>query len=220
MADAPPIELDRTLSRKERDWLRHEQEILDAAERVFCAKGFHAAGIQEIAAEADFGVGTIYRYFKSKDDIYQAMFLRKAQHVLLLCREAAALTDDPVEKLRQVVLTKSRYFHLHNDFFRIYFAEMRSAACQPHPGGSPAMTELFAEFQDWLTTICEDGIQRGIFRPIKARYLAAAFEGMGNAFRILYLEEQSADDFEQRLNAVLSIFFDGCCRRAPEGPVA
>lgn len=210
MAEIPQPEAERPLSRKEREWLRHEQEILDAAERVFCHKGFHAAGIQEIATEADFGVGTIYRYFKSKDEIYQAMFLRKAQHVLQLCREAAALTSDPVEQLRQVVLTKSRYFYRHRDFFRIYFTEMRSAGCQPHPSGSLAMLQLFADFQEWLTTIFEAGIRQGLFRPIKPRYLAAVFEGLGNAFRIIYLEEESADDFEARLNIVLSIFFDGC----------
>ena len=45
------------------------QEILDAAQRVFVAKGYSAATMNDIAAEADVAAGSIYRYFQNKSDL-------------------------------------------------------------------------------------------------------------------------------------------------------
>jgi len=56
------------VKRAERAELRRE-EILDASERIFAQKGFHAAGIADIAKELGIGHGTFYRYFKNKRDI-------------------------------------------------------------------------------------------------------------------------------------------------------
>src|SRR5256885_2491170 len=48
---------------------RRREEILDAAARVFAQKGYHEAGIADIAGALGIGHGTVYRYFKNKDDI-------------------------------------------------------------------------------------------------------------------------------------------------------
>src|SRR5262249_25702137 len=56
--------------------LLRREEILDASERVFAEKGYHEAGIADIAAELGIGHGTFYRYFKNKHDIALAVFDR------------------------------------------------------------------------------------------------------------------------------------------------
>jgi TetR/AcrR family fatty acid metabolism transcriptional regulator len=58
------------LSRKEREYQTHRKEILSAAEGVFAEKGFFSSTMSEIAERAEFGTGTLYKYFKSKDDLY------------------------------------------------------------------------------------------------------------------------------------------------------
>jgi len=59
----------RRLSRRDRERERHRQEILEAAERVFVREGYHAATVEAIAREAEFGIGTIYNFFQSKEDL-------------------------------------------------------------------------------------------------------------------------------------------------------
>lgn len=80
----------RTPTRGEERIERRREEILTAAERVFAEKGFHAAGIADIAAELGLGHGTFYRYFENKQDIANRVLER------VLARIAApALAEDP-----------------------------------------------------------------------------------------------------------------------------
>ncbi len=54
-----------------------QKQILDAAITVFASKGYHIATMQDIANEADMAVGTIYNYFKNKDDVIVSLFNSK-----------------------------------------------------------------------------------------------------------------------------------------------
>ena len=58
------------ITRKEREFIAHRGEILSAAEKVFAVKGFFPTTMSEIAEIAEFGTGTLYKYFKSKEDLY------------------------------------------------------------------------------------------------------------------------------------------------------
>jgi AcrR family transcriptional regulator len=75
----------------ERVELRRE-EILDASERIFAEKGYHATGIADIAAALGIGHGTFYRYFKNKHDIALHVFDR----VMMRFAEVG-LSEDPAE---------------------------------------------------------------------------------------------------------------------------
>jgi AcrR family transcriptional regulator len=52
-----------SIKRKEREYLTHREEILQAAEKLFATKGFFHTTMNEIAEAAEFGTGTLYKYF-------------------------------------------------------------------------------------------------------------------------------------------------------------
>jgi len=60
-------------SRREREKLRQRQEILDVALNLFSKKGYHNISMHEIAKEAEFAIGTLYKFFRNKEDLYQAI---------------------------------------------------------------------------------------------------------------------------------------------------
>ena len=62
--------------RKERERLRRREEIIDAAERVFFTKGIRDATMDDVAEEAELSKGTLYLYFKSKQELYLAINFR------------------------------------------------------------------------------------------------------------------------------------------------
>ena len=62
--------------RKEREKLQRRIDIIDAAERIFFGKGYDSSTMEEIAAEAELSKGTLYLYFRSKDDLSFAIFMR------------------------------------------------------------------------------------------------------------------------------------------------
>lgn len=69
--------------RKEREGERRRQQIIVAARRVFSVKGFNKATMEDIAGEAELSPGTIYLYFKSKDELYASLSLRILQYLLI-----------------------------------------------------------------------------------------------------------------------------------------
>ena len=69
--------------RKEREKARRRQQIIVAAKRVFSAKGFNKATMEDIAKEAELSPGTIYLYFKNKDELYASLSLRILHYLYL-----------------------------------------------------------------------------------------------------------------------------------------
>lgn len=70
------------LSRRERERLRHRDEILQAARDIVAKKGLEGLTIEEIARKAEFAVGSIYRYFASKEDLLDVLLVDLARPFL------------------------------------------------------------------------------------------------------------------------------------------
>ncbi|GBC59847.1 TetR family transcriptional regulator [Desulfonema ishimotonii] len=69
--------------RKERERERRRQQIIVAAKRVFSEKGFNKATMEDIAKEAELSPGTLYLYFKNKDELYASLSLRILQYLII-----------------------------------------------------------------------------------------------------------------------------------------
>ncbi len=76
--------------------------ILDAATVVFAKRGFFGAQVADIARGAGIAAGTVYLYFKSKDEILTSLFDRTMREAIGEGRAALADVDDPVERLRRI----------------------------------------------------------------------------------------------------------------------
>ena len=110
-------------------------EILEAARRVFAARGFAAATVDEIAKQAGIAKGTSDLYYRSKTDVYAGAALEglRALHEQVMTEVSNA--DTPFDKVRAFIETKAKYFERHVDFFRLYYAELHELsadACGVH----------------------------------------------------------------------------------------
>ena len=99
---------DQKLPRREREKLQQRREMLAAALDLFSQKGYHNVSIQEIAEKAEFAIGTLYKFFQSKEDLYKAMVLEQCDQFEEAFLAAMAQPEDEVEKLRNYIRTKSR----------------------------------------------------------------------------------------------------------------
>ncbi len=79
------------------------QQIIDAAIRVFARNGYYNSRVSDIAREAGIASGTIYLYFKTKDDILVTLFRQKMAEWVALVRKEIAGEQDPIAKIRQIV---------------------------------------------------------------------------------------------------------------------
>ena len=151
--------------------------ILEAAVKVFARKGFSVATISEVAKEAGVADGTIYLYFKSKDDILLHFFSFKAQQVFDRFREAVAHGPDAVAKLRRLVRAHLSEFQKDPDMALLYQVET-------HQGRRAAEEQIRAvskSYQDILSEILEQGQQEGLIRrdlyvSLVRRFIVGAVE--------------------------------------------
>jgi AcrR family transcriptional regulator len=98
--------------------------ILDAALEEFCKKGYLRGNMRNIAKRAKIAVGTIYKYFPSKRELYKQVFLKKAETVLeeMLKVYEEEITD-PKEKLRKLLEVKFLKLLEYRDFIRLHIRE-------------------------------------------------------------------------------------------------
>lgn len=89
--------------RKEREKERRRQQIIVAAKRVFSEKGFNKATMEDIAKEAELSPGTLYLYFKNKEELYASLSLRILQYLHLRVEHVNKGDSDPQRKIEALM---------------------------------------------------------------------------------------------------------------------
>ncbi|HEX7143877.1 MAG TPA: TetR/AcrR family transcriptional regulator [Gaiellaceae bacterium] len=103
-----------------------EPLILDVAGRVFASRGYHAASMDEIAAEADVTKPLIYAYFGSKEGLYIAYIERSGRELLERMRTATQPTAPPRERLQTGILEFFRFVGERRDGWQVLYSEAAS----------------------------------------------------------------------------------------------
>lgn len=112
--------------RKERDRQRRKDDILKAAERIFALKGYHKAKIQDIAKEAQYGIGTVYLYFKDKNELYFLLLEERMKLFSEIVRDKTREIKGARGKIEVFIREGLMFFEQNRDFFRIYTFEKNS----------------------------------------------------------------------------------------------
>ena len=115
-------------SRREREYARHRQEILDTAQSLFASHGYFQTTMQMIADRVEFSVGYLYKHFSGKEEIYEEMVAYHMKRLDEMRHEAEALGLSPLEEIRHTFLLVCNHFNKHRDFMRI-FHEGITGAC-------------------------------------------------------------------------------------------
>lgn len=136
------------------------QRILDAAVKVFAQKGFFQSRVSEIAKEAGVADGTIYLYFKNKDDLLVSIFEVKMQEVITRFQSVINRENDAASKLECLIRLHLEEFQANPDLAAVFQVELRQS--------SRFMRESekieLKRYLDLIGEIVEQGRQEGIFR--------------------------------------------------------
>ena len=193
------------LSRKEREYLRHRQEILQVALKLFSGKGFHNVSMHEIAEKSEFAVGTLYKFFSNKEELYKALIFEKAEEFHSALKAALEKSGDETKKIRAWLEAKIKVFMHNLDYVRLYLAETRGASFNITAGMDKEIKTQYEETLEKMKTIFERGIKKKLFRKCDPYLLAVALDGISNAFLFEHLEHPGKHPFDA--NLILDIFF-------------
>ena len=182
-----------------------KHKIIEVARETFARYGFRKTTMDEIAAAARKGKSSLYYYFNSKEEVFQAVVEQEASFLFSKIENAVREQTDPGEKLKAYVVVRMKGFRdfvnyndaLKNDFLsEIGFIERIR--------GKHDQKEQAA-----IAKILEEGIQTGQFRNLNidltARTIVIALRGL----EAPYFLSDEAIDLEKHLNDLLHILFHG-----------
>ncbi len=198
------------LTRREREKQRQRQEILAAALTLFSEKGYHNVSMHEIAATAEFAIGTLYKFFQNKEDLYKTLVLEKCDLFDGALYRILDVPRDEVDKLRDYVRVKAQMFREHMPFIRLFLAESRGASYNIDAGLDASVRIRYQQFLKKLAALFESGINRNRFKPLADPfYLAVALDSVVNAVLMMWIENPGAHPFPEDPDQILKLFFEG-----------
>jgi len=147
-------------AREPKDRNSKYHRILESAVRIFARQGFRQSTVSQIAREAGVADGTIYLYFKNKDDILVHFFSFKAKQVFDRFREEVARGADSLDKLRNLVRVHLGEFQRDPDMAIVYHVETHQISRL----AEEQIRAMGKMYHDIISDIVEEGQQAGLIR--------------------------------------------------------
>lgn len=136
------------------------EAIIDAAVKVIATHGYHNAKVSQIAKQAGVADGTIYLYFKNKEDVLISMFNEKISRFVDDVRSQLAIADGPQEKLRELVRMHFSFLAGDKEMAIVTQIELR----QSDRASRIEIGKVVKTYLDIIDELIEDGIKVGAFR--------------------------------------------------------
>lgn len=151
------------------------REILEAASRVFRERGFHRAGMREIAAALGIAVGKLYYHFSNKQALLAYCQEHCLQDLLTMAERAEASSPDPAEQLAHVVVGHLRCLN-EGTPGSLAHLEVESLE-EPHKA---RIQELRDRYEARVRQLVARGTSQGTFRPVDPKVTALTILGAVN----------------------------------------
>jgi TetR/AcrR family fatty acid metabolism transcriptional regulator len=136
------------------------QKILQAAIKVFSEKGFYNSRVSEIAKEANVADGTIYLYFKNKDDILISLFEEEFAKIVRNMRAELAREKDALQKIKRFAITHLSIVSLHPHLAEVMGVEVR----QSTKFMKEYVNQPFIEYLNIIRSVVIEGQEKGLLR--------------------------------------------------------
>ncbi len=214
--------------RRQREKHQRRCRILDAAERVFLKQGLGAATMDQVAREAELSKGTLYLYFKSKDELWLQVANRALEELVTLLKRSAAAGGSGLWRLERLLIAYAEFMRGHRERFRMATSWLLDDYIV---SGSPAFEryrELIGAVFATVSQAVDLGKQDGSIRTALPT-LELVVQLWGGLLGVLMVESSSAEvarrlpgpvDFAALVPAYVQLLLGGVAGLADAGPAA
>jgi AcrR family transcriptional regulator len=169
-----------TSSKREQVREERREQILDAALEVFSRTGYHVTNVSDVAAQAGVSQGTIYWYFESKDELFQATLLSAFGDIGEEAIGALSECETATEKLRMLADSMVGLAEEAEGLFMLFLGYWASS--DRKEGSAQIWVDVLGHYKDVVVEVVEEGVRRGEFKPVDAEGLVwallAAYDGL------------------------------------------
>jgi TetR/AcrR family fatty acid metabolism transcriptional regulator len=182
------------------------EAILRAATRVFARNGYFSSKVADIARDAGVADGTVYLYFKSKEEILHSIFDRSMESAINEVRNQIEMISDPREKLRRIAHLHLERLGADRDLAVVFQVELRSS--------TKFMEEFsaagFAEYLMLIRSTFEEGQRAKVFRPeLNAKVVAKILFGALDEMATNWILSKRRYKLAPMADQVMDIFLNG-----------
>ncbi len=222
LRERPPNLPTVSMSSSDQQRLEKRSRIIEAAVEVFAEKGFRAARVSDIARSAGVADGTIYLYFKNKEDLLLVIFEEKMEDLLLNLQASLHGIDDPVERMRAYARHHFQSIQDRPALAQVFQVELR----QSHRFLREYRPEKLWQYLGVFGELVRDGQDHGVIRDDVDPFLAQwAFFGALDEISIQWVLARKRERFnlDHAAQQVVDIFLRGMVptvsRSSSAGPV-
>jgi TetR/AcrR family fatty acid metabolism transcriptional regulator len=182
------------------------EAILRAATDVFAGRGFFNAQVADVARAAGVAAGTVYLYFRSKDDLLVSIFERTMREALADGQEAVASLRDPAERLRRLARLHLARLGRDRNLAIVFQVELRQSTKFMERFSST----LLREYLGLIRAAIADGQAAGVFRgSLNATAAAKMFFGALDEMATNWILSRRRYSLEADADAVVDLFVNG-----------
>ena len=201
------------LSRKEREYQARREEILKAAERIFAQNGFHNSTVAEIAKESEFAIGTIYQFFKNKEELYYTMMIEKFDLLYTTLQKEIGKNKKCLEKIACLVEVVLSFIEKNVDFFKIFTWELNVLRLNMENKLKERLITKHFDYIRLISNVIKEGLQEGMFKEGSADDLSSALVGMVNIFAFNWILNRQQDSLRAKAPVIVDLFLNGTRRK-------
>lgn len=184
-----------------------KDQILDAASEVFIEKGFQKARMDDIVEKSGLSKGTLYWYFKSKDDIvigiFERVFSREARDLKVLLSADGSATDRIMQYTDRVTQDVKHVLRFASMFYEFISLAFRNKYFKK------AFKYYLGEHMDILVPIIQGGIDSGEFRDVDPQEAAIAVTAIFEGTLALWVYDNELVDPEHHIRSSVQFLLDG-----------
>lgn len=209
------------LSRKEREHAARQEEIVKAARELFARQGFHDTTLEDIARHAEFGKGTIYNYFSSKEDLFYGIIDRLSADVKAIAESsiggAPGNARDQLTAYARAMITFTR---TNADLVQLIMRELYHLKSEEYDARLKNLSTRVVQVREILARpIAREVIGKHV-KSFDALTLATLFDGMIHFYCMNELRgyhPPATSSVDETAASLVSVFFDGIAERKLKG---
>lgn len=197
---------------KKIDKEKKKDMILRAAMKLFARQGIAETKMEEVAEAAKIAKGTIYEYFKSRDELLNLSFNYLLVLINQLVRQRMTESSSPDEKIRAGFLAYLDTEALGIGEYAELFPDLWSYGLRGHESETETSFDLswiYHQFRQQYSEALKSGIETGIFRPIDTDSLASSITAAADGLYLQWMSDREKFDLRKNAESFIDSFLSG-----------
>jgi AcrR family transcriptional regulator len=197
---------------KQVDREKKKDRILQAAMRLFARRGIADTKMEDVAKAAGIAKGTIYEYFKNREELLRLSFNYLLVLMNKLVRRRMAETEDPRQKIKAGFLAYLDVESLQIEEFVEILPDLWAHGLRQKESESDLEFDpgwIYYQYREQFGNALKQGIESGLFRDIDIESTASAIVAAGDGFYLQWMSDRQNFDLKRTSEAFIGTFIEG-----------